>query len=107
MSDCPHTYQTRVIDRLGLMTEKPDGTVSAPVLAWHVECAAEDCDEVLMTGTQLYGQEELLKTKVVSEVSDTAIEDLKGWMTYADVPRPGVLGLIRDAAVGLLRFRER
>lgn len=43
---CPHIKQERIIDRLGLMTEKPDGTVSAPVLAWHVQCVG--CLETLL-----------------------------------------------------------
>lgn len=42
---CPHTNQTRVIDKLGDMTAGPDGRVTAPIKASHVECLA--CGETL------------------------------------------------------------
>ena len=48
---CPHTHQERLVDKLGLMTEKPDGTVSAPILAWHVNCV--DCGTTLLVSSEI------------------------------------------------------
>jgi hypothetical protein len=36
---CTHPGEpAKVIDRLGMMRERPDGSVNAPVTAWHYEC---------------------------------------------------------------------
>lgn len=43
--NCPHQFLTKVIDRLGMMTENDDGTVTAPVLEAHYECT--DCRTIV------------------------------------------------------------
>lgn len=46
LTHCAHRGNpVKVIDRLGMMREQQDGTVSAPLLEWHFECP--DCGAVL------------------------------------------------------------
>lgn len=46
MTNCTHSGEpTKVYDRLGMMREQPDGTVSAPLLEWHFACST--CGAVL------------------------------------------------------------
>lgn len=47
MAECTHPVKTKVIDKLGLMTEHGNGEVWAPVLAWHWVCRA--CGQTVNT----------------------------------------------------------
>lgn len=58
MDSCTHPGEpTKVIDRLGMMRERPDGSVNAPVLAWHYECP--DCGAHLSSHSRPEADESL------------------------------------------------
>lgn len=59
MTECSHIVRQKLIDKLGLMTEKPDGSVSAPILAWSERCLS--CYEVVAVHQEEYGTKLLPK----------------------------------------------
>ena len=63
MSECPHEVRQKLIDKLGLMTEKPDGSISAPILAWSERCLG--CYEIVAVHQEEYGTKLLPKPSVV------------------------------------------
>lgn len=67
MTECPHLKRTKTIDRLGLMTEKPDGSISAPVLAWHERC--DHCHEIVAVHEDAYGSGEQVLLPAASRVA--------------------------------------
>lgn len=45
MPRCNHASTTRVVDKLGMMTDDGFGRVSAPIIGWHDVC--DGCGEVM------------------------------------------------------------
>lgn len=104
MSDCTHLMQTKVVDRLGLMTEKPDGTISAPVLEWSIVCADDECGEVLFVSAEAYGSVEkvIRPAKMATEPPPSTDH---GWITHRQIKRSSLFEEFTQALRALLGRR--
>lgn len=103
MSDCPHLLQEKVVDRLGLMTEKPDGTVSAPVLEWSIRCA--DCGVVLFVAAEAYGDGRPLRLdekRPAAMKAEPPPSTSPDWIRHTERPAWNPLSEIKEAVKVLL-----